>query len=397
MNDVPDMATRPDPRLGAPDAASLRPRADDPARLEAYLPTPVVQNHAAQITVLENGDLGCVWFGGTQEGIPDISVYFSRLAQGSDTWSAPVKLSDDATRSEQNPLLFRTPAGELWLLHTAQLGGNQDTALVRRRISRDDGQSWSPAETMIAPTDGYGVFVRHPPVVTKQGFWLLPIFRCVTPAQGKWVGDHDTSAVYISSDAGQSWNPVEVPDSTGMVHMSIVPRGEGFAAFFRSRWADFIYESHSADGRAWSAPVPTTLPNNNSSIHALTLADGRLAMVFNDSSAKDATGRRLGLYDDIGEEEDAPAPPAEGRTAFWGAPRAPMTLAISADEGRTWVKRELDVGDGFCMTNNSKDKLNREYSYPSITQTSDGMLHIAYTYFRRAIKYVRVNPDWVAR
>ena len=397
MNDLPDMATRPDPRLGAPDAATLRPRADDPARLEAYLPTPVVQNHAAQITVLANGDLGCVWFGGTQEGIPDISVYFSRLAQGSDTWSAPVKLSDDATRSEQNPLLFRTPAGEVWLLHTAQLGGNQDTALVRRRISRDDGRSWGPAETLIAPVDGYGVFVRQPPVVTKQGLWLLPIFRCVTPAQGKWVGDHDTSAVYISDDAGQSWNPVDVPGSTGMVHMSIVPRGDGFAAFFRSRWADFIYASHSADGRAWSAPVPTTLPNNNSSIQALTLADGRLAMVFNASSVKDATGRRLGLYDDIGEEEDAPPPPAEGRTAFWGAPRAPMTLAISADEGKTWVQRDLDIGDGFCMTNNSKDKLNREYSYPSVTQTPDGMLHIAYTYFRRAIKYVRVSPGWVAR
>ena len=172
MNDVPDMApepTRPDPRLGAADSATLRARADDPARLEAYLPTPVVQNHAAQITVLANGDLGCVWFGGTQEGIPDISVYFSRLAQGSDTWPAPMKLSDDVTRSEQNPLLFRTPSGELWLLHTAQLGGNQDTALVRRRISHDDGRSWGAAETMIAPSNGYGVFVRQPPVVTKQG------------------------------------------------------------------------------------------------------------------------------------------------------------------------------------------------------------------------------------
>lgn len=48
------------------------------------------------------------------------------------------------------------------------------------------------------------------------------------------------------------------------------------------------------------------------------------------------------------------------------------------------------------MTNNSRDKLNREYSYPSIAQTPDGMLHIAYTYFRRAIKYVRVKPEWAA-
>ena len=89
------------------------------------------------------------------------------------------------------------------------------------------------------------------------------------------------------------------------------------------------------------------------------------------------------------------APPATGRSAFWGAPRAPMTLAISADEGRTWPwRRNLEVGDGYCMTNNSKEGLNREFSYPSIRQAADGLLHITYTYWRQAIKYVRVAEDW---
>jgi predicted neuraminidase len=74
-----------------------------------------------------------------------------------------------------------------------------------------------------------------------------------------------------------------------------------------------------------------------------------------------------------------------------------MTLALSADGGRTWpVRRDLDVGDGHCLTNNSRDRLNRELSYPTIRQTPDGTLHIAYTYHRQAIKYVRVSPDWAA-
>ena len=68
---------------------------------------------------------------------------------------------------------------------------------------------------------------------------------------------------------------------------------------------------------------------------------------------------------------------------------------LSADEGRTWpVRRNLEVGDGYCMTNNSKDRLNRECSYPSICQTADGAIHISYTYWRQAIKYVRVGEDW---
>lgn len=47
------------------------------------------------------------------------------------------------------------------------------------------------------------------------------------------------------------------------------------------------------------------------------------------------------------------------------------------------------------MTNNSQQKLNREFSYPSIKQGLDGELHIAYTWYRQAIKYVRVEESWV--
>lgn len=83
-------------------------------------------------------------------------------------------------------------------------------------------------------------------------------------------------------------------------------------------------------------------------------------------------------------------------TAFWGAPRAPMSLAISEDGGRTWRRRRnLEIGDGYCMTNNSADQRNREYSYPSIVQSQDGALHIAFTWFRQKIKYVRVDEAWV--
>jgi predicted neuraminidase len=75
-----------------------------------------------------------------------------------------------------------------------------------------------------------------------------------------------------------------------------------------------------------------------------------------------------------------------------------MTLAISQDGGRSWpAMRNLEVGDGYCMTNNSAEKLNREYSYPSIVQSADGRLHIAYTYFRQNIKYVTVEEAWVAQ
>jgi len=381
----------------------LHSHPDDPAREVADLPSPCVQAHAANLMVLPDGTLGCVWFGGSMEGRSDISVYLSRLEPGSRQWTAPVQLSDDPDRSEQNPILFPVPDGALWLLHTAQTSGNQDTSVVRRRVSRDNGRTWGPTETLKdAPA---GTFVRQPIHVHTDGAWLLPIFNCRTAAGEKWDGSLDDSAVMRSTDQGRSWQHIAVPDSLGCVHMSIAPAsGDRLLAFFRSRWADHIHATRSDDGgRSWQRPVPTVLPNNNSSIQALRLADGRLAMIFNASSAADATERRESLYDEL-EDEAAPAAGAEPRTppparrAFWGAPRAPMTLALSADDGLTWPwQRNLEVGDGWCLSNDSARGLNREYSYPSLRQGADGALHLAYTVFRKHIRHVRVLPEWVTQ
>ncbi len=370
-------------------------------RQETFLPAPAVQSHAANLMPLPGGDLGCAWFSGTQEGMSDIDVWFSRFSGGE--WAEPVRVSDDPERSEQNPVLFNSPGGELWILYTAQHAGNQDTAEVRVRTSDDDGRSWGPARTLVRACADGGVFVRQPVVVLDSGRWLLPVFRCPRPATGRWVGDEDSSAVLVSDDAGRTWTAHEVPGSTGCVHMNIVQLADAsLLALFRRRQADRIQLSRSADGVSWSEPEPTELPNNNSSIQAAALRDGSVALVFNNSSAADATGRRTSLYDEIDDETGAETGAESGGehrpgSAFWGAPRAPLTLAISRDGGKSWpVRRDIETGDGHCMTNDSRDGRNRELSYPSIAQTSDGRLHIAFTHFRRAIKHVRVHPGWVS-
>ena len=385
---------------------------------ELPIPAPNVQNHAANLCELSNGDLLCVWFSGTQEGMSDISVYMSRLPTGGRAWSAPVRLSDDHDRSEQNPVLFPAPDGRLWLMWTSQRAGNQDTAVVMHRISSDMGYTWTNPSVLIARP---GSFVRQPVIVNEAGEWLLPLFRCRQIPGQKWVGDADYSAVALSGDAGATWEIRPLPGSLGCVHMNIVPMDDGsMLAFFRSRWADFIYRTRSVDGgHTWEQPKPTTLPNNNASVQCVRLRDGRLAMVFNRSSAVAATRRRESLYDEIEDDEavepdGAPAlakeaasqaaaggfvptghegaPPPDERKAFWGAPRAPLCLAFSSDGGLSWPESlDLEVGDGFCLTNNSKDSMNREYSYPSIIQSRDGRIHVAYTYFRQRIKYLRSN------
>ena len=377
-------------------------------RRDAILPAPQVQNHAANLAVLPDGSLGCVWFSGTQEGVPDISVWFSRLDAEASRWSDPIQLSDDPTRSEQNPVLHVHPSGHVWLLWTSQHAGNQDTARVLRRVSEDGGRTWGATDTLLSETDEGGVFVRQPLVALPSGRLLLPIFHCVRLPGRRWVGDRDYSGVMVSDDAGLTWREVTVPGSTGEVHMNIGRLSDGtLVALYRSRWADNVYRSTSNDdGDTWTEPAPVDdLPNNNSSIQFVVLPDDRMALVFNDSSAADATARRTSLYDEIDDDglADGAAPEFEfadlsdgdDRRAFWGAPRAPMTLAISDDAGVTWpTRRNVEVGDGYCLSNNSREGLNREFSYPTIT-VADGTFHVAFTRFRQAIEYVQLTDEWI--
>ena len=94
-------------RIGAQTLAAVSyTHLDVYKRQEAMLPSPCIQNHAANLCRLPDGALACVWFGGTMEGMGDISVWMSRLEPGAEGWSAAERLTDAPDRSEQNPVLF---------------------------------------------------------------------------------------------------------------------------------------------------------------------------------------------------------------------------------------------------------------------------------------------------
>ena len=361
-------------------------RTTSPARREALLDSPCIQNHAAFLSEAPDG-VHCLWFGGSLEGKSDISIYRSSLTDSG--WEKAVRVTDDPDRSEQNPVEFDAPDGRRLLLHTAQPGGNQDRCVVRMRVLGET------PEDLTLPA---GTFIRGPVHVRSDGAWMLPLFRCVSRPGEKWTGSHDTAALAISSDSGATWREIEVPGSIGCVHMTLVPLGGArWAAFFRRRQADFVYRTDSEDdGESWSVPQATDVPNNNSSISVIRLADGRIAMACNPTNAAEhPEARRESLYDELGEADDRPNA-SGGCNPTWGVPRAPMTLCFSEDEGKTFpVRLTVEDGPGSCLHNNSVDGSNKEMSYPSLIQATDGTLHLAYTYHRRAIKHVALGPEWL--
>jgi predicted neuraminidase len=370
-----------------------------PDRAEGFLASPVVHNHAAFLQSLPNGALVCAWFAGTLEGRPDIFVRLATLASGTDRWSVPDRVSDDDGRSEQNPVIFTDPgSGSVGLFHTAQPGGRQEECEVRfRPLERmPSGMRSGTARTLGLPR---GSFVRAPLVVRDDGAWMLPLFLCKVEPGARWTGSHDTAAVAVSTDRGESWSLVDVPGSMGCVHMTIVPLDGGrMAAFFRRRQADYVYRTESTDGgRIWSRPQPTDVPNNNSSIAAIRLRDGRVALLCNPVSAAQSSERRASLYDELGEKDGRPDP-AGGIEAIWGVPRAPISLCLSEDGGRSFpLRRVVEDGPGTCLSNNPLDGRNQELSYPAMVEDAAGNLHLAFTFHRRAIKYVRLAPGWLGQ
>jgi predicted neuraminidase len=346
----------------------------DMGTLEALLPTGGYKTaHAPALLELPDGDLLCAWFAGTYEGSADIRIICSRLPAGTDTWLPPVDISGDPRRSEQNPSLFYGPDQAVWAIYTAQLDRQpgkdnmQFTSVIRCQKSRDSGRTWGPYETLF-PREGS--FCRQPIQILGNGRWIFGNWLCTDSADGL---SGDPSVFQLSDDAGLTWRQVDVPHSNGRVHPTVVELENGhLVAFMRSREADFIYRTESFDwGNSWSVPAPTPLPNNNSSISAIRLQSGRIAIACNPTCTPD---------------------PRPGKAA-WPGLRCPVAVALSEDGGLSFpLIRWMERGEGFMGEENRTN--NRQYEYPSLAQGRDGSIHLAYAANTRlGIKYVRFTEQ----
>ncbi|MDX8045514.1 sialidase family protein [Gracilibacillus sp. S3-1-1] len=357
-------------------------------QLTRDIPALYPHNHASNLHVLANGDILCVWFSGSREGKPDISIMCSRLKKDEKEWSQPIVLSDDTERSEQNPVLFENTNGELWLIYTAQNAVHQESSVVRYRISTDNGYTWSEIRTLF---DKPGIFVRNKPIKLETGELVLPAYYSLKSRTG-FLGN-DFSVVKISNDHGKTWTEHVVKDSKGLVHMSIVSdKQDNLLGFFRSRKADYIYISKSNDhGRTWTTPKQTELMNNNASIQVIRLKNDELAIIFNDVNAELAppNENRPPWFDKSDMDKVGVDKNIKEQESIWGVIRAPLTIALSDDDGETWnyKKNIITKEDVFAE--------HPEFSYPSIKQTDDGKIHITFTYLRHFIKHVVVTEEWI--
>lgn len=302
-----------------------------------YDQAPFPSCHASTI-VQTKGVLVAAWFGGTDEKNPDVGIWVSRYDKRG--WSKVVEVANGVQQPDLrypcwNPVLFQPERGPLLLFY--KVGPSPSTWWGMLTTSTDGGATWSKPTRL---PDGILGPIKNKPVQLRDGSIL-----CGSSTE------HAGWRVHMerTSDLGKTWQktePLNDRNEFGAIQPAILVHPSGAIQILcRSRQGK-ITESWSSDGgKTWSAMKVTSLPNPSAGIDAVVLRDGRALVVYNHTTRG----------------------------------RSPLNIAVSSD-GKIW-KAALTLEDQ-----------PGEYSYPAVIQTGDGLVHVTYTWKRKLIKHVVIDP-----
>ena len=315
-----------------------------------YTEAPFASPHASTIVETRSGQLVCAYFAGTYERNPDCNIYVS--IRDRHHWSAPILVSDGGGVACWNPVLFEMPDGELWLFFKIGRSVKEWTGWLCR--SRDGGRTWSEREAL--PSGFLGPVKNKPLLVgrrlvcgssTETDGWRFHVeLYDLDSRQWQYVGPVESTLAMKTDDGRQ--HPIDC------IQPSILQLADGrLQVLMRTHNARLATSFSSDGGLTWTPVTLTDIENNQSGTDAVTLADGRHALVYNNFATLPLTRK---------------------------GPRTPLSLAISNDDGRSWH---------HVLT--LEDSPAGEYSYPAIVQGRDGTLHITYTWQRRRIAYKQIK------
>lgn len=293
--------------------------------------------HASSIVETSSG-LITAWFGGTAEKNPDVGIWVSRSEN--DRWTTPVEVSNGIESNETrypcwNPVLFQPGTGPLLLFY--KVGPNPDRWWSMVMTSSDAGRTWSAPRRL---PDGILGPIKNKPIQLRSGELLSPS----SSEHARWRVHFERSG-----DLGQTWTATDAVNDGRMIEAiqpSLLIHKDGrIQAIGRSRQGRLFQVFSTDSGRSWGPMSLTALPNPSAGTDAVTLDDGRHLLVYNHT--------------------------ARGRS--------PLNVAVSND-GENWqAALALETAPG-------------EYSYPAVIQSRDGLVHVTYTWQRKRIRHVVIDP-----
>ncbi len=205
------------------------------------------------------------------------------------------------------------------------------------RYSTDEAKTWSEPILCIRD-EGYFVLNNDRAVQLRTGRIVLPVALHAT-VNGQF-GSRGVAMTYLSDDAGTTWRRSKTtlecptPSRAGLQEPGVVELKAGRVMMFIRTQMGSQYLSWSTDaGDTWSEPKASNIasPLSPATIKRIPKT-GDLLMAWNDHSAVDAALR-------------------SSETS--GGKRTPFTVAVSRDEGQTWIRAHnlLDDPEGwYCYT-----------------------------------------------
>ncbi len=357
--------------------------------------------HAPSMVELSDGRIMAFWFAGSREGAADVVIHSSVYDPHTINWSeektvtSRLRTQTDVHRYVRklgNPVPTRDAAGKLWLFYVSAVGG-WSTSAVNLMTSVDEGEHWSRARRLVtSPFLNFSTLVKTPPFFYRDGTLGLPIYHEMLGKFGELLR-LDKSGKVVSkqrlSYGRQTLQPLLLIESERdalalMRYSGPHPR--------RARQV-----ASRDDGKHWSAAEPSELPNPDSAMAGVTLADGSLLVALNHNermrdelslASSNDEGRHWRVLYHFEDERQlrglSVSPEAFTENTMRLVKKTDATIENSED----YVSA---VRDTMCQGHPCRFR----FDYPYLIQAGSGTFHLLYTWNRAYIKHVQFNQAWL--